>query len=172
MGKTVPLSVRISHEDAEYLARLETENSKTPSDKVRAIIAERRRLSLDEQSSYVQVCSWLENILNPTSLTLKEIQNQEEQHSELIRIVLERLPELFAYILATGNVVQSKQDLAKLERELSERVFRLIESILRLGVTEKSPCIDKKAISSRIGPSMEILEVIQNRLKKEKGEQT
>jgi hypothetical protein len=35
MAKTVPLSVRVSHEDAEFIANLYIGDAVTPSDKVR-----------------------------------------------------------------------------------------------------------------------------------------
>ena len=42
-SKTVPLSVRISHDDAEYIAGLKIDDALTPSDKVRAIIRDARK---------------------------------------------------------------------------------------------------------------------------------
>lgn len=168
-SKTVPLSVRISHEDAEFLAKLEVDNAKTPSDKVRAIIAERRRLA-PEGHSYSQVLSWNESSLAPMLLKLREIQNREKEYSEVIRIAAEWLPDVLAHFLIEGKNVQDKQGLAKLEADITDKVFRLIEATLRLGVTEESPCIDKRAISKRIATSIELVKVIQNRLQKQTGE--
>ena len=170
MSKTVPLSVRISHEDAEFLAGIGVDNAKTPSDKVRAIISQHRRQSLVGKPSYVQVLSWLEEILDPVSLKLREVQNQEKKHSELIHIVLEWLPNLMAYLLTAGKVANDGKSITILESELSDKIFRLIESILRLGVTEESPCIDKAVISNRMRTIIDLVEVIQGRQKREKGE--
>lgn len=167
--KTVPLSVRISHEDAEFLANLDVDNAKTPSDKVRAIIAERRRLA-PEGNSYGQVLSWIEGSLAPILLKLREAQNREKEYSEVIRITAEWLPDLLAHMLIDGKKVQDKQGLAKLEADITDKTFRLIEAILRLGVTDEAPCIDKRAVSRRIATSIELVKVIQSRLQKQTGE--
>ena len=43
-GKTVPLSVRVTDADAEFLARLDIAGATTPSEKLRALLtAERTR---------------------------------------------------------------------------------------------------------------------------------
>ena len=41
--KTVPLSVRVPYEDAEFIAGLHVNGANTPSDKLRAIINQARR---------------------------------------------------------------------------------------------------------------------------------
>lgn len=169
MPKTVPLSVRISHEDAEFLARLEIDKAKTPSDKVRAIIAEHRRHTLAGQPSYSQVLSWITEILAPVSMKLRENQSRERSYSELFRFVDEWLPDLLALYLTEGKAVQDRQGLDKLEGELFDKVFRLIESVLRMGVTEHSPSIDQKAISKRITTTIQLVEVIKNGLQERRG---
>ena len=170
MSKTVPLSVRIPHEDAEFLARLEVDNAKTPSDKVRAIIAEHKRHSLEGDPSYSQALLWIEGIIAPISLKLRETQNKEQAHSELIRVVMEWLPDLLAHILAEGRKVQNKAALEKLEANFVDKVFRLIESVLRMGVTNESPCIDKRAIEKRIATSVQLVDVIKTRLQQKAGD--
>lgn len=168
-SKTVPLSVRISHEDAEFLAKLEVDNAKTPSDKVRAIIAERRKFA-PEGLSYSQVLSWLEGSLAPILLKLRDVQNREKEYSEVVRIAAEWLPDLLAHFLIEAKSVQNKQGLAKLEADITDKAFRFIEAILRLGVTEEAPCIDKRAVSKRMTTSIELVKVIQSRLQEQTGE--
>ena len=43
MSKTVSISARISHEDAEFLSSLTIEGATTPSDKLRALLADARQ---------------------------------------------------------------------------------------------------------------------------------
>ena len=43
MAKTVPISVRVSNEDAEFIATLQIDNAVTPSDKVRSLIKEAKQ---------------------------------------------------------------------------------------------------------------------------------
>lgn len=164
MSKTVPLSVRISHEDAEFLAQFEVENAKTPSDKVRAIISERRKRSLVKQPTFSDAYHLVEEVLAPISLKLKALENQENSHSELVHLIDEWLPSLLVLVFSKGKGVQDGADYERYESELFDKVFRLIESVLRMGVTEQSPNIDKAAVSKRLTSSLELFDVIKKRL--------
>ena len=48
-SKTVPISARISHEDAEFISQLKINEATTPSDKLRAIISDAKRQRLRTQ---------------------------------------------------------------------------------------------------------------------------
>ena len=48
-SKTVQISARISNEDAEFLSKLTINGAKTPSDKLRAIITQTRKRSIEIQ---------------------------------------------------------------------------------------------------------------------------
>ena len=47
--KTITLSVRLSQEDSDYLASLKINNATTPSDKLRAIIAQSKELQFGDK---------------------------------------------------------------------------------------------------------------------------
>ncbi len=170
MAKTVPLSVRIPHEDAEFLAGLKIDKATTPSDKVRAIISAHKKQSLVEgKPSYGEALNWVDDVLAPISLSLREIQNQENTYSELIRSVAEWLPDFLACYLNEGRAAKNIETMEQFEADLCDKLFRFIESVLRMGVIEEAPCIDRNAISKRIGTSVQLVEVIQHRLTQQRG---
>lgn len=163
MSKTVPLSVRISHDDAEFLAELKIEGATTPSDKLRGLIAERKKQSL-QGFEYDQVFTSLQTNLDKVIPILRQVENKEGAHSEILKMMAESLPDLLAHLLADGKKINNKEDMAKLESQLADKFFLLIEMMLRLGVTSQSPCIDKEAISKRMGTSIELVQMIKSRL--------
>ena len=163
--KTVPLSVRISHDDAAFLAELKIEGATTPSDKLRGLIAERKKQSL-QGDEYDLILASLEANLGRVIPVLRHVENDQNAHSEILKMVAESLPDMLAHLLAQGRKVKDKNDMAKLESQIADKFFLLIEMMLRLGVTSQSPCIDKEAISKRIGTSVELVQMIKSRLEK------
>lgn len=165
MSKTVPLSVRVSPDDAEFISRLDIAGATTPSDKVRALLAEAKRRH-EGFRDYRGCLAMADEMLASALHDLRELENQERVHSEVISKLVEWLPEALAFLLTSLHDVGSteeRQRLDEFERGVADRIFRLLESMLRLGVTAMCRGYDPKVIANGIEPILELVEVIRSR---------
>ncbi len=161
--KTVSISARISQEDAEFLSQLTVAGAKTPSEKLRAILTEARQRHLEG----LEYPSSLQLSLDTYLPLLERIQKAEYEagvHSELLTRLMHWLPEMAAYVVSgmqcTEEEVPQKECLSTFEQGAGERIFRLMESILQLGVTQQSPCYNPGVINDRVQPILELADVI------------
>jgi hypothetical protein len=171
-SKTVSISARLSHEDAEYLSQLKINGATTPSDKLRAIIAEARQKSA-QQHDYLGCLSIVQDLISPAADTVKDAENQLQLHSELVTRVMEWLPDVFAYIISASVPEEgecSPERLLQIEAALCNRIFRLIESVLQMGVTKRCPCYNDKLVAESIGPVLDLAQVINVSHKKGESE--
>ena len=159
--KSVPLSVRITPDDAEFLARLRVDDATTPSEKLRALVrAERRRR--EGYRDYDRVLGITRETLAPTLERIQSAENTERIHSELVHTVAEGLPDLMAFLLtAMADVEEDRRGLEDMEIQLADRTFRLMENVLRLGVTQTVRGYDPSVVADRLGPILEIADVIR-----------
>ncbi len=160
--KTVPISARISLEDAEFLSQFEIDGAKTPSDKLRAILAQ-ARLRQQGLEEYSDGLALMREIYLPVLERLQRAEYASATHSELVSRLLQWLPDMCAYV--ASGVTESKEGetsdaLAEFERGAADRIFRLTESIMQLGVTKQNPCYEQDAVNRRIGTVLELAAVI------------
>lgn len=162
--KTIQLSTRVTQEDAEFLAALQVEGATTPSDKLRALIADARRRR-QEMGDYAGSLRQVKQWLGPASERVLQVENASLPHSELVLPLLDWTSEALAFALAqvpgSGMTAEKCENAAReLEQGLADRTFRLIDKVLRMAITERAPCYDGAAIDSRIGPILELARVI------------
>ena len=161
-SKMVQIGVRIPQEHADFIASLEIEGAKTPSDKLRAIIAQAHRResgSHDYQASLVSVAE----LLTPVRNRIRESEMMLEQHSELVGRTLDWLSEMLAFCVASRQALakaDTPENLERFEAQLADRLFRQIESTLQLGVTERSPCYNPKIIAKKVTPVLDLASII------------
>ncbi len=158
MAKNVPLSVRVSEDDAEFIARLELAGAATPSDKVRALLTEARRRH-ERFRDYAGCLAMLEEMLQPTLHGIREAEHAEGVHSELVARVAAWLPDLVAFLLTgigAGAEEGDRERLRAFEAGLADRVFRLIEAVLRMGVTRTCRGYDPTVIADRCDAIVEL----------------
>jgi predicted nucleic acid-binding Zn-ribbon protein len=168
MTKTVPISVRVSNEDAEFIANLQIDNAVTPSDKVRSLIKEAKQQK-ERVVSYEGCLNIARETLKDLVQKVKSIESKEKQHSELVNVFNEWVTECFAYVASAKYEIQEDQiKLKQLEEGISERVFRLFEAVARMGVTSQEPCYNKKIILTGFLPTLELIQIINQRIEKEK----
>lgn len=170
MSKSIPLSLRISHDDAEFIANLQINDALTPSDKIRAIIKEaksRREHAKDYAHCRHDTNEWLA----PLKLEMIKFEGEQHQYSELINQFNDWLADAFAYV--TCFKVEPKQreaDLRQLEQGIAKRVFRLFEIVARMVVTLKAPCYDQNVLLKQIEPLIELSKIINAKLKEKEHE--
>lgn len=166
--KTVPISIRVSQEDAEFIANLNVEGAITPSDKIRNIIKEAREVK-EQVVTYEGCLKIAQNTLKELVQKIKINELEQKQYSELINIFNDWITEAFAYLASVKNELnEQKISLSHLEEGIAERVFRLFEIVTRMGVTAKAPCYDKSIIIKGFTPMLELIDIINQNLKKEK----
>lgn len=170
-NKTVPLSVRISEADADFLNGLNIPGATTHSEKMRALIREARRRR-EGGRSYSEVLATLQEMEAPAERRLRDAEARTRQHSELLAQAASWLPDTMAFLM--GNLPEDEDEnsedrLRSLEDGVADRVFVFIERVLRMAVTRNNPCYDKSAISRRMEPVVELCDVVRAQLEREKG---
>ena len=162
-AKTVSLSTRLSQEDAEFLAGLKVEGATTPSEKLRAVISDTRKRSVGMQD-YRGSFLMYQEVLNRVATVTREIEMDHQIHSEMVSRTIEWLPDMMAFVTSKGAELQQNgnvESINSLEDGITDRCFRLIQSILQLGVTETCPCYEPNAVAKRMPPVVSLLKVIQ-----------
>lgn len=167
--KMVPISTRVRQEDVEFISQLSIAGATTPSDKLRVIIADARRRAIGMQD-YSSGFQLMQESFAPVRMYIREAELKTSCHSELVTRLIEWLPDMVAYLMSTmhraGNDID-EADLKHLEQGATDRIFRLMESVMQMGVTQLSPCYDPSAIAVRIEPILELARVIIKQTKKE-----
>jgi hypothetical protein len=158
--KNIAMSVRVSAEDAQFIAELDIPGATTPSEKMRALIAEarERRQGLED---YSQSVGAIQQMLAPARSRVRDAEHNTGTRSDLVATIFDWLPEALA--AAVVPAAQGEQpELPQVEAALAEQVFRLIDSTLRMGVTSQCRCYSPDAVSSRLGPAVAIVKLIES----------
>lgn len=161
-SKTVQLSTRVTDEDAAFLARLKVPGAKTPSDKLRAIICDARR-RYESREDYGTSVRLSQDLLAPSQQRLREVEHASQLHSELASSLADWLAESMAFFMAQvpdTNAKDVAERLQVFEGGILDRIMRLFELVLRMGVTPLAPCYDRQAVSRRLSPVLELCEII------------
>lgn len=170
-SKQVTISARISHEDAEFLSEIEINGAKTPSDKVRAIIAEARRRRQITQD-YAGNLQMIHEMILPVIQQIRKKEVENQIHSEVITRLTEWMPDAMAFLISQNSQPKDNDDrelLLHLEQGIVERLLRLMESFLQLAITGRCPCYQPDVILQRIAPVLDLCGIISNRQQDKKG---
>ena len=159
-SKTVSMSVRVSHDDAEFIAGLNVNGAKTPSDKLRTIISQ-ARLQHQGGYDYESALAFFEGQVSAVVNLIRKGERDSKKHSELLSAAMTKLPELLAFIVSSNTQKQlfALTELKELESGVADRIFMVLEAVMRLAVTPSSPCYDENVISDRIGSLATLAEI-------------
>jgi hypothetical protein len=160
--KSIAMSVRVSQDDAQFIAELDVPRASTPSDKLRSIIAEARDRHRGTRD-YSRCLAVVQQMIHPSRQRVRETEYQKRVHSDLMAAVFDWLPETVAAVVTWPPADRDQQDAAnlpELENMLADRVFRLIDITLRMGVTSECRCYDSQAVADRLGPVLELTRLI------------
>lgn len=161
--KSIPLSVRVTAEDADFLARLDVPGATTPSDKLRHLLSEARERHA-RGGGYDDNLAVAAEMLGDARQRWRSIETQERLRSDLVRMMAEWLPETAAFFASGVTEGRSPADgLVAFEAGLAYRAVALTEGLLRLAVTGKEPCYDPQAVRSRIEQVIELAEIVGRR---------
>jgi hypothetical protein len=159
-SKTVPLSVRISDEDAEFLARLDIGEAHTPSEKMRALLASERRLRAGPRDAG-EASEMLSDLMRPARRRLRDAERDAPVRSEALEKLYDRLPELAALALAGPQADESSAALEHFEARMLAHAFSLFEDLMRIGLLSEPRCHDVNMLKSRLAAVSELADLVK-----------
>ncbi|MDA0339299.1 MAG: hypothetical protein O2910_05595, partial [Proteobacteria bacterium] len=99
-SKSVPISVRLTQGEADFIARFSAGDAVTPSEKVRSIIRIARERS-ERPATFGAGLRVAKDLTTPANEATRVAEHAEGIHSELLAQVLDWTPELIALLLST-----------------------------------------------------------------------
>lgn len=132
----IPVSVRISQEDADFIAELKLEGAHTPSEKIRELLKQ-ARLAHTQPQDYQDALLRMEQFLHKARHGILNAEKRLGVHSHILARVFEQLPDLAAALAQDLPEDAALPLLQDYEREVFWRIVRLTDSVLQLAVTGK-----------------------------------
>ncbi|MGX6647117.1 hypothetical protein ACWCOP_04135 [Maricaulaceae bacterium MS644] len=161
-GKTVSLSVRVSDEDAEFLARLKIGDATTPSEKMRALLASERRLRAGPRDTS-EASEMLDDLMRPARRRWRQNEEAASLHSEVLQRVYDRLPALAALALAgpeaAGEAGDAEAALSDFEGRVLDQTFALVEDLLQIALLREPRALNRASLKNRISTVIELAEL-------------
>lgn len=169
--KTVPISGRIAEEDYQFLIDCPIPGKVTPSEKLRHLAAEfreRRQATL----AYESCLELYQELLGPAFRRIRALEHETGMHSEVMEKTLAVLPDLMAVLTTFPTDADAvKQEAAagedaraaallELEARTLRRLVDLLEALLRLAMTRKSPTYDAKLLNDKLDTVIELSSLI------------
>ena len=158
--KSIPVSLRISQEDAAFLASLKIGDAITPSEKIRELI-KAARMEGQQDRNYASCEEMASKMIRPVAAAIHAAEKNEAIHSELVSLQIEWLIEMLAYVSSYAIEDLKAKEIEAFERAVAERCFRLFTSVARLGITKKAPCYDPEIIRTKLIDVFEILYIVE-----------
>ena len=154
------LSARIPSEDIEWLASLEIQGAVSPSDKLRALIAQMRR-QYEGTLDYERSLSWLRDLVAPFVIGIRTLEHNNRMHSEVLTLATESLPQIMATLLSERSLAKDARKRAiEVEEIVVQRCFQLLASIMRLAVTREAACYNPGVIDKHVSSVLEIAAIV------------
>ena len=167
-GKTVPLSVRVSDDDAVFLAELEIEDAVTPSEKLRALLheAQRRHAGLRDASEGGLL---LRDTANPARRTVRRLEGRLGQKSDLILKLYERVPDIMARLIAGPDEKDNAGNLEVFEKELTDQICVLLKDFITVGLSSPVRVYSEESFNAEMKQVIELVELVRHHQKLTKG---
>jgi signal transduction histidine kinase len=164
-SKQVTISARISAEDAEFISRLTIDDAKTPSDKLRAIIAKAKERST-RQRDYAGSLSDIQELIQPVVKEIRKTEVENQIHSELLFRLAEWIPDAAAFLISSileASEAKTNEKMLQIEQGAADRLVRLMESILQLAITGRCACYDPRIMDRKLDSVLELCQIIMAR---------
>ena len=154
------VSARLPSDDLEWLSALDLPGAVTPSDKLRALIAQMRKQH-EGALDYSACLSWLRDLLSPFVIELRGIEHRERTHSEAVSAVIAWAPQIMATMLSARDFGEDGTAQAReVEDALVQSCFHLLMALLRLGVTPSAECYTPYVIEKHLPRIIELVQLI------------
>lgn len=160
-GKTVPLSVRVSDDDALFLARLEIDDAVTPSEKLRALLheAQRRHAGMQDASEGGLL---LRDTANPARRIVRRLEGKLGQKSDLILKLYERVPDLMAKLIAGPEEKDNPEALQAFEEELTDQICVLLKDFISIGLSSPARVYSESNFTSEMKQVTNLVELVRH----------
>lgn len=154
--KTVQLSVRVSDDDAAFLASLEIEGALTPSEKMRAILqAERQRHGAETTPNEME--DIIRSMMRRARLQVRTLEKERNVRSDLVARLYERIPELAGALIAGLG----KRTPEEFESAMAADLYALIEEALSLALVSQNRVYDAGVAVPHLPPVLELADLIR-----------
>lgn len=154
-------NARVDEDDYLWLNGFDVDGARNMSEKIRWILKDARRRH-QQPDDYEQAFKQAASLIEPTVRRVRALENAERIHSDLVIRVLEWLPDVLAQVNSAIADNADAKALAEMEADLADRVFRLFEAIMQMGVTSRCPCYDSGAVANRLEPILDYAQIILN----------
>jgi hypothetical protein len=167
MAQMQTISIRVPDEDFQWLLSLHEGAEKTPSEKLRALLARARQ----QEAGMInpELCSaWMRSLAQPFVESVAALERKQKTHSDLVGAVSEWIPQIMATLVSsrlTGK--RAQEDAIELEAILAQQCFRLLTSVLRAAITSVPATYDKEVLDRYLQDVIEIAAIISTRKGKE-----
>lgn len=155
----IPISVRISQEDADFIAELKIEGANTPSEKIRELLTQ-ARLAHSQTHDYGTALAAQEQFFQVARRDVLHAEKEWGIHSHIVARLFEQLPDFAATLAADLPENAQAADLKRYECELMRRIVRLTDSILQLAVTGKGAAYDDTVLQ-QIENTLKLAKIVQ-----------
>jgi hypothetical protein len=169
-NRSVPVSVRLTPEDATFLASLQREGAITPSDKLRALIEEEKQRS-SRSVNYLEALTQSRNVITESFNHIRTAEQSTGTISLFLRSVEGWLTATLATIQSHRDAISKKtepvltaEESNLLERKIAEETFSFFETIVRMGLTSTAQCYDKSLLRKRFISMQELIALMHTSL--------
>lgn len=167
MAQMQTVSIRIPDEDFQWLLSRHESGARTPSEKLRALLARTRQQETGLSSP--EACSaWVRSLMQPLVDEIGAHERKHRCHSDLIAAVAESVPQIMATLMAFRlSEEHAIEDATEAEAALARQCFRLLTMMLRLAVTSVPTTYDKNVLDGYLQDIIELADIISTRKGKE-----
>ena len=170
-SKTVPLSVRVSADDALFLSNLQIDGAVTPSEKLRALLheAQRRHAGFSESAEGGLL---LREMATGARRRLRRLEAKVGRRSDLMLKLYERVPDIMAKLIAGPNGDEgddSGEQLVAFEQELTDLLAVLLKDFITVGLSSPARVYDERAYRAELEPVIQLVELVRHHQRAMKG---
>lgn len=163
MPRMQTISIRVPDEELQWLVSLDEGNTRTPSEKLRLLVARARQQQIGMADP--ETCTtWMRTLAQPFADSLAALERQKKIQSELIAAVEEWVPAMMATLISSRIGGHKAQESAlEVEAILAQQCFRLITAVLRAAVTTNPATYDKSVLDRYLADIVEIANIISTK---------
>lgn len=167
MGQMQTISIRLPDDDFQWLLSLQEQGARTPSEKLRALLAKTRQQ--ESGLNNPELCStWMRGLAQPFVESVAARERKTKSHSNIVSTVAEWTPQIMATLVSTRvGDNQIDRDAVEVEAVLTQQCFQLLSALLRTAVTSSPPVYDKNVLDRHLPDIIELANIISSRRGKE-----
>jgi hypothetical protein len=161
------ISIRVPDDDFQWLLSLPDASGKTPSEKLRALLARSRQQAAGMTDP--ELCAaWQRALIQPFLDSVNALERRQKMHSDLVGAVADCIPQLMTTLISSPiGAENAEREAVEVEAVLAQQCFRLLTTLLRAAVTSVPATYDKNVLERYLPNIIEIASIISTRKGKE-----